>query len=218
MAGKVKNHIAALWKQALASSMINNTMTVKSFTHSELAADVLLVKSGRAKHLSINIVPFKPVKLTIPKRTSYKAAKKFLLSHIEWVKKSIVRMEEYEREQKAVQLQLPAIDRKRAKSFLVGRLKFLAGKYGFCYNRVFIRNQRTLWGSCSAANNINLNMNLVRLSEQLRDYVILHELVHTEIKSHSKRFWKKLDKFVGNAKALDKQLRKHKLNSYHCAA
>ena len=193
-------------------------MTVKSLTHPELAAPILLAKSARAKRLSINIEPFKPVKLIIPKRTSYRTAKKFLLSHIEWVKKSIVRMEEYEREQNAVRLELPAIDRKRAKSFLVGRLKFLADKYGFCYNRVFIRNQRTLWGSCSAANNINLNMNLVRVSEQLQDYVILHELVHTEIKSHGKRFWKKLDKSVGSAKALDKQLREHKLNSYHCAA
>ena len=191
-------------------------MTTKTFTHPDLPTPIRLTKSPRAKILSIKIEPFKPVKLTIPKRISYRTAKKFLLSQIKWVKKSIAKMEKYEQEQKITQL--PPIDKNYAKTTLTTRLNYLAQKYNFTYNRVFIKNQRTLWGSCSPANNINLNMNLIRLSQELIDYVILHELVHTVIKSHGKKFWKKLDKFVGNAKALDKQLRKHKLNSYHCAA
>lgn len=193
-------------------------MTTKTFIHPDLPTPILLSKSPRAKRLSINIEPFRPVKLTIPKRTSFRTATKFLLSHLDWAKKTITKMEKYEQEQKILQLQLPPIDRNHAKTTLTSRLNYLAQKYGFEFNRVFIRNQRTLWGSCSAVNNINLNINLIRLPGQLQDYVILHELVHTVIKSHGKRFWKNLDKFVGNAKALDKQLRKHKLNTYHSTA
>ena len=210
--------INVCWRFCPICYKIKNIMTDKIFIHPDIHSPVLLAKSSRARHLSINIAPFKPARLAIPKRVSYRAAREFLLSHIGWVNKSIARMKKYEQEQKAAQLQAPSIDRNFAKTTLVARLNYLAEKYNFTYNRVFIRNQRTLWGSCSGANNINLNMNLVRLSQQLQDYVILHELVHTKIKSHGKRFWKKLDKFVGNAKALDKQLREHKLNSYHCAA
>ena len=48
-------------------------------------------------------------------------------------------------------------------------------------------------------------------SEEIMDYVILHELVHLKMKNHSKQFWAELDEYVGSAKELDKKLRKHRL-------
>jgi predicted metal-dependent hydrolase len=89
---------------------------------------------------------------------------------------------------------------------LIDRLNRLAQRHGFRYNRVFVRNQKTRWGSCSALNNISLNINLVRLPQELIDYTILHELVHTRIKNHSRRFWQELDKILGDAKQIDKKL------------
>jgi len=88
----------------------------------------------------------------------------------------------------------------------------LAEEYGFEYNKVFVKNQKTRWGSCSERNNINLNIALAGLTDELRDYVLLHELLHTRIKNHSKKYWSELDKRLGRrAKDLDKQLRKHRL-------
>jgi predicted metal-dependent hydrolase len=79
--------------------------------------------------------------------------------------------------------------------------KHLAKQHEFTYNMVSIRNQRTRWGSCSCKGNISLNIKLVALPPELFDYVILHELVHTRIHNHSKKFWKELDKYIENGKA-----------------
>lgn len=97
--------------------------------------------------------------------------------------------------------------KKEAKTILTDRLNFLAQKYKFSYNRLYIRNQKTRWGSCSSKNNISLNMNLIRLPQKLQDYVIIHELVHTKHKNHSKKFWAEMDRYVGDGKKLKKEMR-----------
>ena len=63
-------------------------------------------------------------------------------------------------------------------------------------------------------NNINLNIHLMRLPNHLIDYVILHELVHTKIKNHSRDFWNMLDLVTGNAKKLDKELKNYRTKIY----
>ncbi len=98
------------------------------------------------------------------------------------------------------------IDVKQAREILIAKLDELATRHGFTYNRVFIRNQKTRWGSCSSKNNINLNLKLILLPEGLRDFVILHELVHTKLKSHDTRFWEELVKIEPNARALASRL------------
>ena len=104
--------------------------------------------------------------------------------------------------------------RKEAKNYLPNRVEYFAKKHQFNYNKVTIKNSKTRWGSCSATNNINLNLHLMRLPDKLIDYVVLHELVHTKIKNHQKEFWDLLDVVSGDAKVLDKQLKKHHIHIY----
>lgn len=101
-----------------------------------------------------------------------------------------------------------------AKQFLPDKVKHLAVKYGFNYNKLTLKNIKSRWGSCSRKNNINLSIHLLRLPDHLIDYVILHELVHTVHHNHSKRFWAMLDKVSGGAKVLDKELGKHRIAIY----
>ena len=101
-----------------------------------------------------------------------------------------------------------------AKNYLPERTSFLAKKTGFKYSKVSVRNAKTRWGSCSGANNISLNINLMRLPDYLIDYVILHELCHTVEKNHGKNFWFLLDKISGNAKGLDKELKEYSPSMY----
>ena len=104
---------------------------------------------------------------------------------------------------------LPKIDREEARENLEKRLSELAEQHNFQYNRVSIRSQRTRWGSCSSKDNISLNMKLLHLPQQLIDYILLHELVHTRVKNHSKDFWNELETVVPNARTVDEQLREY---------
>ena len=104
--------------------------------------------------------------------------------------------------------------RKEAKKYLPARLGELARSNGLVFRKISIKNNRSRWGSCSVTNNINLSLHLMRLPEHLSDYVMLHELVHTIHKNHSKRFWNNLDGITGNAKAMDKELKKYRIEIY----
>lgn len=105
---------------------------------------------------------------------------------------------------------LTSIYRYEAKKILPPRLKELAEKHQFQYSRVTIRNNKRNWGSCSSSNNISLNLQMMKLPDELIDYILLHELVHTEIKHHGPKFWEKLNSTTNNrAKELAKQVKKY---------
>jgi len=172
--------------------------------------DVLLERSSRAKHMGLSIRPFRGVRVAVPRSVSFASAEEFAHLKAGWIKKHLEKIESIEKRAVALKESRP-IDRTKAKKYLVTRLDELCEQNGFSYNKVFVKNQKTRWGSCSEKNNINLNVNLVLLPDHLIDYVIFHELVHTKIKNHSNRFWDELGKFVGDAKSLDKKLRQFTL-------
>jgi predicted metal-dependent hydrolase len=105
---------------------------------------------------------------------------------------------------------LTQIYRVEAKKLLPTRLEELANKNNFRFQKVTIRNNKRNWGSCSSRNNISLNLQLMKLPDELIDYILLHELVHTEIKNHGPEFWKKLNEITNNnARQLAKQVKKY---------
>ncbi|MCG6188688.1 M48 family metallopeptidase [Maribellus maritimus] len=105
---------------------------------------------------------------------------------------------------------LTEIYRFEAKRFLPERLRQLANIYKFNVNTITIRNNRRNWGSCSSRNNISLNLQMMKLPDELIDYILLHELVHTEIKNHGPEFWKKLNEITdGKARELAKQVKQY---------
>ena len=104
--------------------------------------------------------------------------------------------------------------KKEAKEYLPKRVKALAIDHDFNYQKLTIKNTKSRWGSCSFDNNINLSLHLMRISNELIDYVILHELVHTKVKNHSSKFWETLEKHCPNSKILDKELKKYTLRIF----
>lgn len=73
--------------------------------------------------------------------------------------------------------------------------------------RITIRNQRSRWGSCSAAGNVNLNYKLIFLPEELLDYVVVHELCHLIELNHSPAFWKLVEDVLPQYRVYQCELR-----------
>lgn len=150
--------------------------------------EVVLRKSVRARRISIRVHPLRGVCVTVPYRVPYAVASGFLKLKRSWV------LDVMERQRRKVS-DIPAaapedieVLRRQAKAELPGRLAELARRYGFVYNRVTVKHNSSNWGSCSVRNNINLNLNIVRLPRVLQDYVLLHELCHLRHHDHGQAF------------------------------
>lgn len=99
--------------------------------------------------------------------------------------------------------------RHEADQLLPQRLDQLAKKHGFTYRSVVTKRLVSRWGSCSQNHDIVLNVFLMQLPWQLIDYVIVHELVHTEHLNHSSGFWQRFEQIMPNARWLRKELKSY---------
>ncbi|MCJ7684211.1 MAG: M48 family metallopeptidase [Desulfobacteraceae bacterium] len=175
----------------------------------EGAGRILFERSNRARNINISVRPFHDVRVAVPFGVSFKRAKEFVCSKKGWIQKHLAKMRQVEQDHRILSQNFNNINRAEARKILVQRLDELAKKHGFKYNRVFVRNQKTRWGSCSSKNNISLNAKLVKLPEKLMDCIILHELVHTRIKNHGKEFYAELGRLVTDQKLLDSELKEY---------
>ena len=80
---------------------------------------------------------------------------------------------------------------------------------GVTVGRVTIRNQKTRWGSCSTKGNLNFNCLLMLCPEEVRDYVVVHELCHRKELNHSARFWAEVEKILPDYCIKRKWLKEH---------
>jgi predicted metal-dependent hydrolase len=94
-----------------------------------------------------------------------------------------------------------------AEEELTERVEILAREHGARVARVVIRNQKSRWGSCSYNGTISLNWRLVQLPSQVRDYIIVHELMHLRELNHSQRFWNHVERACPNYRAAEDWLK-----------
>lgn len=99
---------------------------------------------------------------------------------------------------------------REAAILLPRRLKSLAKQQDYSYKGLRIKKLTSRWGSCSNQSVITLSYFLMQLPWELIDYVILHELVHTEYMDHGPKFWQSMEKIVPGAKKLQRKIRTHK--------
>jgi predicted metal-dependent hydrolase len=148
--------------------------------------------------------------VTLPRWGSIREARAFAGRLDEWIEKQRRRLEEDRaRRAPAPPDRLQREIRARAKRELPPRLLELAAELGLSVSKVSVRNQRWRWGSCSPHAHVCLNWRLVSMPPWVRDYVMIHELMHLRRMDHSKKFWKLVAQACPDYEAARRWLREH---------
>ena len=155
--------------------------------------DISVVRSKR-RSIGLEVRPDGSVILRMPNRLPKREALAFLQSKEAWLRKAVAQVEARESFAEAAGLEplteeeLSALTR-AARAYFTEKCAWLAPVVGVDYGRISIRHQKTRWGSCSSKGNLNFNCLLMLAPEEVRDYVVVHELCHLLVPDHSVRFW-----------------------------
>ncbi|MCF7822735.1 MAG: M48 family metallopeptidase [Candidatus Marinimicrobia bacterium] len=181
------------------------TPRLQTFDHPDFGS-IKLLERPKIRSITISVTPFQGVRVLLRPGISRKEVDVIIRKKCAWIQKALFRAQEIEQRSRQFFSAQTDISSSEIKSSLVDRVSVLAEQYGFSYNKISIRHQRSRWGSCSAKNNISLNHKLFFLPTELSDYVLLHELAHTKQKNHGPQFWEILYGILG--KEMVRQYRK----------
>lgn len=172
--------------------------------------NIEVVRSRRARRISLRVTPAGEVRLTIPWWQSKAAALRWAEGRGEWIESALERVR-HRREQHPPRSeeQIEAL-RKVAKVKLPAMLDAASRRTGLRYGKVTVRKTHSRWGSCTREGNISLSLFLAALPDELIEFVCIHELCHTVHHNHSAEFHALVDKHTGG---MEKELQK-RLKTY----
>lgn len=187
---------------------------------------ITIQKSEKIKTLSLNITPSLEVILKMPNSCSQSRASAFLKEQEAWLKKTLSAMQEkhsllhsrletyqnkilvFDEVKNANDYTLTDL-KKILKTYLEQKLPLISQKMQTSYTHFSIRNNAKVLGSCSYHNRLSFALLLVCAQKEAIDYVIIHELAHTIHKNHSKNFWRCVQIFCPNYRALRECLKQN---------
>ncbi|MFA5908503.1 MAG: SprT family zinc-dependent metalloprotease [Vicinamibacterales bacterium] len=149
-------------------------------------APTVFVRHQWARRYILRVLDDGTLRVTLPRWGSKREALAFVETSQGWIE-----------QQRLSRMARPAVVhpdepglRQRARRELPPALQALAGVHGIAVTRISVRNQRSRWGACSATGAITLNWRLILVPDFVREYVMLHELMHRRELNHSDRFWR----------------------------
>lgn len=165
---------------------------------------VLLVRSSR-KTLAVQIRADGTVIARAPLRMSKDHIFGFLSEKASWIGMQQDRMRTRTKVRQQEGIHLDAAQEKelraQARTMLEQRVAYFARQIGVTYGRITVRDQKTRWGSCSQAGNLNFNFRLILAPPEVLDYVVVHELCHRRQMNHSAQFWNEVAQVLPDYRA-----------------
>ena len=151
---------------------------------------MVFVRHRRARRYILRVLDDATVRVTLPRWGSRREAEAFVERSASWIAKQRHRLLV-----PSVSAMPPSVDggaalRQRALKELPPALLALADTHDITVTRISVRNQRSRWGACSARGSITLNWRLILVPDFVREYVMIHELMHRRELNHSRRFWR----------------------------
>lgn len=146
-----------------------------------------IIRTDR-KTLGLQITPQGQVIAHAPRQMSTDEIRRFVESKGPWIAKNLQKIHSRPKLPTLTPAQLELLAH-RAVQVIPARAAHYAPLVGVTYGKITLRNQRTRWGSCSGAGNLNFNVLLMLAPPEVLDYVVVHELCHRLEMNHSPRFW-----------------------------
>lgn len=97
--------------------------------------------------------------------------------------------------------------REEARFIITDTVDNVCKQFGYEYNRIAIKNQRTRLGSCSSYGNLNFNWQIVKFPKKVMEYIVKHEVAHLKHHNHSKSFWSAVEEMDENYKTHHKWIK-----------
>ena len=163
--------------------------------------------------MRLSVLASGEVAVVIPRFASESVARSFVLQKYEWIIKRLLEIKE--RSKLDLPLVVNARDYARCKlqalTLVEGKIAKFQKIYSFEYNKIFIKNQKTVWGSCSSQKNLNFSYKILGLEDDLVEYIVAHELCHLVEMNHSRNFWSLVENLLPDYKEKRKKLKNIKV-------
>jgi len=169
-------------------------------------------KSTRAQRVRLAVHRDGSVVATIPLSAHESVAEKFAQEKAGWVMKKITYFRQHRNDGAGSFGRQEYMKHKHAALAVIrDRVEHFNNIYGFSYNTISVKDQRSRWGSCSQKGNLNFSYRLLFLSTEVRDFIIVHELCHLKEFNHSYKFWELVARAVPDHKIVREKLKKEGL-------
>lgn len=165
---------------------------------------------SRRKTISIEITALGEVFVRAPRWVSKSEIDRFVAEKGNWIQKHLVKIQCRQEQLTDVKMLTDEeIEQlaNQALEVIPKRVEHYARLLNVTYGRITVRNQKTLWGSCSNKGNLNFNCLLMLAPPEVLDYVVVHELCHRKEMNHSKHFWSEVAQIIPDYKVYRKWLK-----------
>jgi len=173
-----------------------------------------LKRSDRAKRMRIAVYHDGKIVATIPQHLHNKEIEKYIVNKSKWIKSKLNYYNNLRKNENLDFIKFNDHNKNKALLLVNARLKYFKSKYKCIYNSISIKNQKTIWGSCSRKNNLSFNFKILLLKPKIRDYVIVHEFCHLKIKNHSRKFWILVENILPDYGKIKEKLIKYNLSLF----
>ena len=171
-----------------------------------------IIQKSKRRSMCIQVADEKKIIVKVPLGTPTFMVENFIREKKDWITKQLGKVEKQSKladsmgsltEEDIKQI------KKKAKEVIPQRVDYYAKIAGISYNRVFIRLQKSRWGSCSIDGNLNFNCLLVLMPLEILDSVVVHELCHRIHMNHSKEFYDEVLRIFPDYKRCNKWLKQN---------
>ncbi|HUK38291.1 MAG TPA: SprT family zinc-dependent metalloprotease [Methanomicrobiales archaeon] len=105
--------------------------------------------------------------------------------------------------------ELKAFLKRMLRSDLLPRIEAHSARMGVRSTGLSVREQRSRWASCSPEGRISVNLRVLVLPDQVRDYLVVHELAHLLEPNHSRKYWKRVGEFFPDFRYAEAELKRY---------